>query len=111
MTADVGPSVVEIRWVANPFRGDKFAEMWAPIAELALDYGAKGFAFFRSQDDRPTFTQLAFFESNLDWERYWYSDRVSDARAEAAGLFQVPVMPVWHDVERYGVRSGTTVEN
>ena len=27
---------VEIRWVANPLRGDKFEEAWLPAAEAAL---------------------------------------------------------------------------
>ncbi len=104
MAGEMGTKVVEVTWVANPFRGDKFAEHWAPIAELALDYGAHAYAFFRSVEDRPTFTQLSFFETKDEWERYWYGDPVSEARMEASGLFQVPILPAWHAVVQYGTR-------
>ena len=82
-----------VPWVANPFRGDKFEAAWAPVAEAALDYGATGWAFFRSQEGGLDFMQWAFFGSKLEWERYWYSEEVSEARAQASGLFQVPVLP------------------
>ena len=97
-----GSLVVEVSWVVNPFRGDRFAELWAPAAEAALRYGAKGYALFRSQNDRLHFTQLAFFDAKLDWERYWYSEEMAQARAEAAGLYNVPVLPEYH----YVVSSG-----
>ena len=106
----LGPSVVEIRWVANPFRGDRFAELWHPVAESALEYGASAYAFFRMKEDQAIFTQLAFFESKMDFERYWYSESVSDARARAAGLFQVPVLPQWHGVIGFSSRALSPVE-
>lgn len=93
-----GDSVIRIEWVANPFRGDAFEEAWRPVAEAALDYGARGYAFFRSKDDQLQFTQLAVFESKLSFERYWYSDEVSEARARADGLYQVPILPEWQRV-------------
>jgi len=39
--------------------------------------------------------QIAVFEKKIDFERYWYSEEISEARAEAMGLFQVPVLPLW----------------
>jgi hypothetical protein len=88
-------SVVFILWHANPFRGDKFEDAWRPAAEAALDYGATSWAFFRSKDDPLEFIQLATFESKLAFERYWYSEEISEARADASGWFQVPVLPQW----------------
>jgi hypothetical protein len=106
MDGSLGASVVEVRWIANPFRGDRFEELWAPVAEAALDYGATAFGFLRSKEDQAVFTQLAFgFESKLDWERYWLSEEVSDARARAAGLFQVPVYPEWQTLVGFGSRA------
>ena len=97
---------VEVKWAANPFRGDAFEEMWLPAAEAALDYGATAFAFFRSKEDQAIFTQLAFgFESKLDWERYWLSEEVSSARAQAVGLVQVPVYPEWQSLVGFGSRA------
>jgi hypothetical protein len=93
-----GQGVVEIPWVANPFKGDDFEDTWRPAAEAALKYGATGYLFLRSKDDLLKFTQLAFFETKLDFERYWYAEEICEYRALAAGLFQVPVLPVWHGV-------------
>ncbi len=90
-----GESVVMILWHANPFRGDKFEDAWRPAAEAALDYGASSWAFIRSKDDPLDFIQLASFASKLDFERYWYSEEIAEARAEVQGYFQVPVLPQW----------------
>ena len=88
-------SVVFILWHANPFRGDKFEDAWRPAAAAAIDFGASYWAFLRSKDDPLDFVQIASFESKLDFERYWYSEEIAEARAEASGLFQVPVLPIW----------------
>ena len=84
---------VEIRWAANPFRGDAFEELWLPAAEAALDYGATGWAFFRSRDGLLDFVQWAFFPEAIDFDRYWYSEEIAAARAKASGLYQVPLLP------------------
>jgi hypothetical protein len=96
-------SVVFILWHANPFRGDKFEDAWRPAAEAALDYGASSWAFFRSKDDPLDFVQLASFATKLDFERYWYSEEIAEARASASGFFQVPVLPQWLRVVDAGV--------
>ena len=86
-------TVYTIVWHANPFRGDKFEDAWRPAAEAAIDYGATAWAFLRSKDDPLDFTQIAVFRTKLDFERYWFSEQLAEARAEAHGLFQVPVLP------------------
>ena len=53
-----------------------------------------GLGVLRSKDDPLDFTQIAVFRSKLDFERYWFSEQLAEARAEAAGLFQVPVLPM-----------------
>jgi hypothetical protein len=88
-------SVVLVLWHANPFRGDKFEDAWRPAAAAAIDYGATFWAFLRSKDDPLDFMQIASFASKVEFERYWYSEEIAEARAEASGLFQVPVLPVW----------------
>jgi hypothetical protein len=97
--------LVEIRWVANPFRGDVFAEGWLPAAEAVLDYGATKWAFYRAKDGRLDFVQHAVFESKADFERYWYSERIAQVRAELAGRYQVPILPVFYEI----VGTGETV--
>jgi hypothetical protein len=95
--------VVVINWVANPFRGDKFEEAWAPAAETVTKYGAHAWAFARSKDDPLQFIQMAAFDSKLDFDRYWYSEEIAEARVRCQGLYQVPVLPVWWGSVGYGV--------
>lgn len=97
-----GPVMVQIKWVANPFRGDKFDEAWRPNAEAVLNYGATWWAFLRASDGRLDFTQLALFHDKLDFDRYWYSEEIAEARALASGLFQVPVLPTYHEISGIG---------
>jgi hypothetical protein len=94
---------VEIVWHANPFRGDRFAEAWRPAAEAVLDYGATYWAFLRAEEGKLDFIQHAIFPSKADFERYWYSERLAEVRTEIAGLYQVPLLPVFHTI----VGSGT----
>jgi hypothetical protein len=87
--------VVVINWVANPFRGDKFEEAWAPAAEAVVRYGAHAWAFARSKDDPVHFMQMAVFDKKLDFDRYWYSEEMAEARVKCSGMYQVPILPVW----------------
>ena len=95
-------TVYAILWHANPFRGDKFQDAWRPAAEAAIDYGATSWAFWRSKDDPLDFTQIAVFRSKLDFERYWFSEQIAEARAEAHGYYEVPILPVWFRVVAAG---------
>lgn len=94
---------VVIKWVANPFRGDKFAEGWRPAAEAVLDYGATKWAFYRAQDGRLDFIQTATFPSKSHFERYWYSDRIGAVRTELSGTYQVPLLPTFFEIVGEGV--------
>ena len=97
-----GEKVVTILWHVNGFRGDKFEDAWRPAAAAALDYGASWWAFFRSSDDPLDFTQISVWPDKKAWERYWYSEEISEYRASAMGLYQVPVLPIWHRVVATG---------
>jgi len=93
---------VEINWSVTPFRGDKFEEIWTPVAEAALDYGATGWALFRNTDGLLDFTQYAFFDDKVGFDRYWYSDELLNAREEIAGWYVVPLLPIVHKVAGMG---------
>ncbi len=88
----------QIRWVANPFRGEKFAEGWRPAAEAVLDYGATEWSFTRSHEGRLDFLQTATFPSKADFERYWYSERLAEYRIELSGTYQVPILPTFWEI-------------
>src|SRR5215210_7129249 len=94
---------VEIVWHVNPFRGEKFEAQWAPASEAALDYGASYWALMRSQEGGLDFLQHAIFDSQADFDRYWYSEEIAQARVEASGLYQVPILPEFHQVVGSGI--------
>ena len=94
---------VMINWVANPFRGDRFAEGWLPAAEAALDFGAVAWSFYRANDGRLDFLQTATFRTKADWERYWSSEQISEKRVQMAGYYQVPLLPSFHEILGEGV--------
>ncbi|MFY9488782.1 MAG: hypothetical protein WAP35_08845 [Solirubrobacterales bacterium] len=93
---------VELIWHITPFRSDKFIETWQPYAELAINYGAKGYMLVRQADDELIVKQYAFFESKADWERYWNSDALIRGRAEISGYFTVPQLYTWQEVHSLG---------
>jgi hypothetical protein len=90
--------LVHIPWAANPFRGDKFAESWAPAAEMVLDFGAVSWGFYRSLDGRLDFIQEALFPSKAHFERYWYSEELAEIRRGLQGYFNVPVLPEFYEI-------------
>ena len=75
---------------------------WRPAAEKVLKYGATSWAFLRAADGRLDFIQLALFPNKGDFDRYWYSDEIAEARALAQGLYQVPVLPSYWEVSGIG---------
>jgi hypothetical protein len=90
--------LVQIIWHVNPFRGDRFPEVWRPAAEAVLDYGATSWGFYRAHDGRLDFIQQATFPTKAAFERYWYSETVAEARTELAGTYQIPLVPTFHEV-------------
>jgi len=94
--------LVEIRWAINPFRGDAFEQVWRPAAEAALDYGATQWALYRSKEGQLDFTQTALFPTKEHFEQYWYSEEIAAVRVQAAGYFQVPILPTFHSVSGMG---------
>ncbi|MEA2296015.1 MAG: hypothetical protein QOE86_3654 [Solirubrobacteraceae bacterium] len=89
---------VHVPWYATLFRGDRFAQALETIAPVALRYGARDFAVYRSRDDGYKYLQTATFANKLDWDRYWIGPEFMAFREEYTSWYQVPVLYVWHDV-------------
>ena len=84
---------------ANPFRGDKFAEGWAPAAEAVLDYGATAWGFYRAIDGRLDFIQ----DGGLPDQGALRALLVLGARSRRRGpscraTIQVPVLPTLYEI-------------
>ena len=101
---------VEVRWAIAPFRGDRFEELWRPAAEAALDFGATGWALFRSQEGQLDFIQHAYFPTKGHFDRYWYSEEIAKARVACAGLYQVPLLPTFHTIVGMGTLAPLAAE-
>lgn len=89
---------VQIKWTANPFRGEKLAAAWLPAAEAVLDFGATSWSFTRSIEGGLDFVQRATFPSKAHFERYWYSERIAQIRIEIQGWYQVPLLPTYWEI-------------
>jgi hypothetical protein len=89
--------VVHIPWYATVARNESFAEAVVEIAPVALRYGATRYAVQVSRDDRYKITQMSWFESKIDWYKFWDGPEMIEFRATKSGHFQIPVVYVWHD--------------
>jgi hypothetical protein len=98
MAGPGGPGTVIVPWYATGLRADGFAAALNEIAPVALRYGASSYAVYRYRDDRYKFQQLAVFEDQLDWERYWEGPEMIDFRTIYSSWYQVPVLYGWWDL-------------
>lgn len=100
--SDTQGKAVEIVWSVVPFRSDEFVALWRPYAELAINFGAKGYLLLRQADDELIVKQYAFFENKADWERYWNSDALQKGRTKILGLHAVPLLYTWQEILTHG---------
>ncbi len=91
------PGVVHIDWYATVLRQEPFAAEVAYVAPLALRYGATQYSVHRSRDDRYKIMQMAWFESQQDWYRYWEGLEMTEFRRRNMGHYQIPINYVWYD--------------
>jgi len=96
------PGTVVIPWYATGFKGDAIEAALNEVAPLALRYGASAYAVYRSRDDRYRFQQLAHFDRNVDWERYWDGPEMTELRVRYTGSYQVPVLYGWWSLTASG---------
>jgi len=89
--------VVHIPWYATVLRQDRFAALVAEAAPISLRYGATQYQVHRSHDDRYKILQMMWFESEADWYNYWEGPEMTAFRRRNMGLYQIPIMYIWHD--------------
>jgi hypothetical protein len=89
--------VVHIAWYATVFRKDDFAEAVAAAAPISLRYGATQYSVQKSLDDRYKILQMMWFESEADWYSYWEGPEMTAFRRRNMGLYQIPIIYIWHD--------------
>ncbi len=85
-----------VNWHINPWRADRWYAIWMPALERAPSFGATSFTLTRSEEDHLLFVQTTTWESRGDFDRFWSSDEVGEAREAAMSMYNKPVYPVWH---------------
>lgn len=96
------PGTVIIPWYATGFRGNALEATLNEVAPVALRYGADSYAVYRSRDDKYRFQQLAHFQGQTEWERYWEGPEMIAMRTRFSGAYQVPVLYGWWDLTARG---------
>jgi heme-degrading monooxygenase HmoA len=59
-------------------------------------YGATSWSLIRSVDDPLEVQHASIWESRADFERWWFSEEVEEARAAIIGMHDIPILPSWH---------------
>jgi hypothetical protein len=88
--------VCTLDWHIAPFRADRWLELWEPVAARMPAYGASSWSLIRAVDDPLSFKQTSIWESRADFERWWFSEEVEQARAAIVNLHDLPILPAWH---------------
>ncbi len=90
--------VCVLDWHVAPFRADRFLDLWEPAAARMPAFGAKSWSLTRSTDDPLAIRQSSVWESRADFERYWFSEEIEKARATVIDLYDIPILPTWHEL-------------
>src|SRR6266540_2817724 len=77
---------VQLDYVVTPFRAQRFVDRYRPAIARPLSYGARGYLFYRSEDDPDHFVHMSFWEDRHDFDRYWLSHEMQGVRQNVAGL-------------------------
>lgn len=85
-------------WHIAPFRADRWLDLWEPAAAKMPAFGARSWSLTRSIDDPLSFQQTSAWDSRADFERYWFSPEIEEARAGVIDLYDLPLLPTWHTV-------------
>ncbi len=90
--------VNNIDWYINPFRADRWLEIWRPALDRALAAGASTCYLTRNIENPLHFRQVSVWDDIDDFETYWGSDEIAGLRRDAINYFHKPVLPVWHSL-------------
>ena len=83
-------------WHINPWRRDRFLEIWRPALDHALAHGARTAFLTRDEDDTLHLRELTIWESRAEHEAWWFSDELSTLRRRALSYYHKPVDQHWH---------------
>ena len=101
--------VNRLDWSIAPFRADRWLDLWEPAAAKMPAYGAKSWSLTRSDEDTLAYEQTMVWEDKADFERYWYSPEIGEAREAVVNWYGIPLLPTWHTLIAAHSVGATTV--
>src|SRR3954447_25178082 len=87
--------MVNIDFQVTPFRADRFYSLYRPVVPRVLAYGAKGYTFYRSEEDSDHFVHASLWEDRADFQRFWLSREMQETRNRVMEYYEQPVVPGW----------------
>ena len=94
--------MVQIEYHLTPFRAERFAALYSPIVPRVMAYGAKGYTFYRSEEDPDHFVHSSLWEDRADFHRFWVSHEMQETRQKVSGFYEQPVIPGWSTILERG---------
>ena len=88
--------VCVLDWHIAPFRADRWLDVWETAAARMPAFGAKSWSLTRSDEDTLAYEQTMVWEDKADFERYWFSPEIAEARQSVIGWYVIPLLPEWH---------------
>jgi quinol monooxygenase YgiN len=87
--------MAQIDYHVTPFRAERFAGLYRPIVPRVLAYGAKGYFFYRLEEDSDHFVHASLWEDRAGFQRFWMSREMDEMREKVTGLYGQPLLPTW----------------
>jgi quinol monooxygenase YgiN len=88
-----GPEVVQLDFHITPLRVERFVDAYRPAVQLALEYGARGYSFYRFDEDPSHFAHVSYWDDRKKFDRYWMSREMRDIRTKIVGMHDHLLLP------------------
>ena len=88
--------VCRLDWHVSPLRGQRWLEVWEIAAAKCSAFWAKSWSLTRGDEDPLGFQLTTVWESKADFERFWFSRELEEAREATIGWYNIPILPTWH---------------
>jgi quinol monooxygenase YgiN len=87
--------VVQLDFHITPLRSEKFVNAYRPAVPLAADYGAKGYTFYRTDEDPYHFVHISYWSDRADFDRYWMSREMRGILTSINGYHDHLLLPYY----------------
>jgi heme-degrading monooxygenase HmoA len=93
---------VELDFHVTPLRAERFYDTYRTAVPRVLAYGARGYVFFRVEEDPDHFVHVSYWDDRADFYRFWMSEEMREIRRRLLGIYGQPLVPHWTTVLAQG---------